>query len=832
VSAPDTPTPSDGSSRVRRLLRGRRSGDAPAGTTRTDATRTDATRTDATRAGTTRVGSGVGIRPLSTQAWTDTAVLVALSALALLGFQAAFSGTAFLVAGIGGLLVGAATAIAAAVLRLNVIATVLVAVVAYFLLGTPFAVPSQAVAGVLPSLAAFASLAVGAVFGWADTVTLQTPIGAPVYIAVVPYAACFVVTVVAVSLAVRWLPGVSRAAWRLGLLLIGPVLLYVAGILTGTDAPVLAALRGIAFAVIALVWIAWRPARQNADAAAADSDGRRRLRTRKLAGTAVLVAGAIVIGGGAAAVTSPTAEQRFVLREEIEPPFDPLQFPSPLSGFREYSKLQREDALFTVEGLLPGDRVRLATMDTFSGKLWNVTGPETQTDGSGSFALVGRSLPRQRFVTAERRDLTFRIEGYDDVWVPSIGYPTRLDFTEGDAVAATDELRYNAATGTSVLTTGLSAGDAYRVSADVQRVLTPEQLAEAAPAAVALPPVIDNPDITTSKAQEFAGGATAPADQLEAIRLTLAERGFLSHGLASDTVPSRAGHGADRIDDLLSRNQMIGDEEQYASAFALMATTFGYPARVVMGFAPEVAEGVPAEVTGRDVTAWAEVAFDGVGWVAYDPTPEETDIPQDQTPRPQIEPQPQVRQPPRAESEPEDLLTPVELDEEDTDDEDRFVIPGWVLVFGIGLIVLAAIVFLPLLIVGALKARRMRRRREAATGDQQAAGAWDELLDRYAELGYAVPGRVTRPMVAASLQQQVAEPTRLGWVADSTDAAVFSGADVAPERTDGIWDEAIAAVEVARGAVTRGRRLLSRYRLRRSRRARARRTASGARPQR
>ena len=280
-----------------------------------------------------------------------------------------------------------------------------------------------------------------------------------------------------------------------------------------------------------------------------------------------------------------------------------------------------------------------------------------------AFALVGRELARQDFITpAPRYDVTVTIVGYDDVWVPSLGYPTELDFTGGPATEQTDSLRYNASTGTAVLTTGLVEGDSYQLDTQVQRVLPADTLDPISVAAITQPPIVDNPDVTTSKAQEYAGGAVTPAAQLEAIRVNLAEQGFLSHGLASDTAPSRAGHGADRINDLLSGNQMIGDEEQYASAFALMATTYGYPARVVMGFAPDIIAGEQTEVLGSDVTAWVEVAFAGVGWGAYNATPDETDIPQDQTPQPQIDPQPQVRQPPRAESEPEDLLTPVELE--------------------------------------------------------------------------------------------------------------------------------------------------------------------------
>ncbi len=168
-------------------------------------------------------------------------------------------------------------------------------------------------------------------------------------------------------------------------------------------------------------------------------------------------------------------------------------------------------------------------------------------------------------------------------------------------------------------------------------------------ARVELAPVTVIPDIVAAKALEYAGDAESPIEQLRAIELKLQSTGFFSRGTASDSAPSVAGHGADRITDLFTGDVMVGDEEQYASAFALMARSLGYPARVVMGFAPEVRDGGGAvEVTGHDVTAWVEVAFEGVGWVPFSPTPDQTDVPQDQNPKPKTEPQPQVRQPPRS----------------------------------------------------------------------------------------------------------------------------------------------------------------------------------------
>ncbi|CAN5368641.1 transglutaminase-like domain-containing protein [soil metagenome] len=755
-----------------------------------------------------------GLRRITGRMWADIAVLLVLAVLGVVGFEPSFGGYGFLLAGLGGLVLGAATGIGAAVFRLGAVTTVLAAIVLYFLVGTPLAVPTQALFGVLPTLQSLASIAVGTVYGWSDIVTLSTPIGAPQYIAVVPYFAAWFVALLSTTLATRWLSQRPRTAWRFGVALIAPVALYVAGILIGTDEPYQAGLRGIVFGVLAIVWLGWR--RQGQVIAQA---GAARLRNRKIAGTAIVVAAAVLLGGSAAFVTAPPNDQRFVLREEIQPPFDPLDYPSPLSAFRHYTKQVTDDVLFTVSGLQPGDVVRLATLDTFTGKLWNVTGPESDANGSGSFELVGRTFPRPDLITPVERDgVTFTIRDYSDVWVPTVGYTTDLAFTGGSAADQKDSLRYNPLTGTTVLTSGLREGDSYTVDAEQQEVLSAAELADADIAPVQLPAVDGSPDIVTVKAQEFEGSATTPIAQLEAIRLALVETGFLSHGRASDAVPSRAGHGADRVTDLLERNQMVGDQEQYASAFALMARSLDYPARVVMGFAPEITEGGgTVEVTGDDITAWVEVAFADVGWVAFNPTPDETDIPQDQVPKPQSEPQPQVRQPPRADNDDEDLLSPVELDDtRDDDNGEPFVLPGWVLVLGLSVLIPAALVFVPMLVVALIKGRRARRR-NSGPGHDRVAGAWEELADRYSELGFDVPPKTTRVLVAERLETQLADPPRLRPLAAQADEAVFSGQEVDAARSDAVWTEALAAVEAARGAVTGWRRILSRYRIRSAR---------------
>lgn len=791
----------------------------------TAATAPDAVATRATPA----VSRREGLALPTARTWVDVVVLLVLATLGVLGFAPSYGGYSFLLAGLGGLALGAATGILSSILRFGGLLTLAVAVVGYFVVGPAVAVPSQTILGVVPSLQSLASLAIGTVFGWADLLTLSTPVGAPAYIAVVPYAASWLVALVSTLLAMRWLATRPRTAWRFAIAVVPALALYLTGILVGTAEAYQAGIRGVVFAVLVLVWLGWRRPVGGEAATTVSS-----LRTRKVIGTVLVVSIAVVAGGGAGFWFSPAKDQRFVLRDEIEPPFDPLDYPSPLAGFRHFTKQVTDEDLFTVRGLQPGDRIRMATLDSYTGKLWNVTGADASVGGSGSYELVGRNLPKAPLATpVPHDDVEVTISGYRDVWIPGVGYPSDFALTGGPSVGRSDDLRYNAATGSMVLTTGLQEGDSYAVEPVTQQQPSIDELAEVPVAAVELPPVQSVPDVVTAKAQEWAGTATSPAEQLEAIRQAIVSQGYLSHGRASDSAPSRAGHGADRMSELLERPQMVGDQEQYASLFALMARSLGYPARVVMGFAPEVVDGgTPVTVTGDDVTAWVEVAFDGVGWVSFDPTPDETDIPQDQVPKPQSEPQPQVRQPPRSDKEPEDLLTPVELEQQEDDEDDLpFALPGWVYGIAGGVLGLAALVFVPLLVIAALKSRRMRKRRSGTPADQ-AAGAWEELADRYSELGYRVPPRLTRSLLAVRLEHQFPAteqqaPPRLRVLASDADELVFSGRDAQPAEAYAVWTAALGAVEAAHGSADGRTRLLSRYRVRSVRDLAARLTASG-----
>jgi transglutaminase-like putative cysteine protease len=815
------------------------------------------------------------IRP-TRRTWVDIAVLTVLALIGLLGFAVSFSSSLYLVAGIGGLLVGTLAGILAASFRLGPLFTGLLAVVAYFVFGSPLTMPTLATFGVLPSTATLSGLAVGAVFGWRDIVTLTTPVVAPDYIAVLPYVATWVVGLISSTMATRWFTGHGRTPLSSLLALLAPTALYVSSVLTGTVHPYLAAVRGVAFAVIALVWLAWR-APQSSNVTLGSGSG---LLRRKLIGVGVIGLVAIVGGSLLGAASAPSASQRFVLRDNIQPPFDPLIYASPLSGFRVYTKNTSTAPLFTITGLAKGERIRIATMDSYDGQVWNVTSPSADSQASGTFGLVGARLGTASLEQVnDPQTLQVTIGKYNDVWIPTSGYANSIHFA-AQAPASTD-LRYNTQTGILIDTETLHAGQKYTIDVDRQSDPKDSALETVPVATISQTPITQQPDLVQSKATEFAGKATTPIDKLRAIEAAFKKEGALSHGqIGNGELPSRAGHGADRMRLLLSQTPMVGDQEQYASAFALMARSLGYPARVVMGFSPKtVTAGQPVAVTSKDVSAWVEVAFRGVGWVTFDPTPDSSNRPTVTPSKPQNEALPQVRQPPRTTSNQNNLVSPTDIGKSKKTPT-PYVLPSWIVPTALSLSIPLAAYFIPFLVVAAVKRRRRSRRRTSVAPDRRAAGAWDELTDVYAELGYSVTRTATRVQTALLLENQFreqledrerertdvarrtanrasrasapSEPVGTGaksasliggaiarlkdagsWrpgvagendalpvlpglreFAVASDAAVFSGSEISHESVEQLWSELSESEKAARRSVSWFRRRLSAFRIR------------------
>lgn len=720
--------------------------------------------------------------PIPMRRWgLDIAAVIVLLGSAAVGFWPSFAGPSFLGAAIGGAVIGIAIAAIAAWLRWGILRIAGLTVLAYFVFGGALALPHTAILGVVPSLDTLQQLAIGVVTSWKELLTTVAPVAAADGHLIVPFLLMLVTAVVTASLALR----LTQPAWAL----IPAGILLALVIAFGTPEPAVPVIQGAVFALVSIAWLAvrqiWAP--QNAAVSVSQIDPARagHMRMRRLvAGGAVL---AIAVGAGAAtsAFTAPT-EVRHVLRDTIIPPFDVHDYPSALQSFRGHVRDDADNTLFTVRGLPEGARIRLAAMDEFDGQVINVV------DGGPGSSSAFTPIRSNMSPDAEGLPVTLQIDidEYSGVWVPQAGLASEFRFAGDDAEDLRRSTYYSSAAATAVTTAGLAAGDSYTVRTVLPADASDEQLADAEFGAVRLPKNENVPEELTALAAEIVSDATTPVEQVQALADFLSEDGFFSHGLEGEVI-SRAGHTSERISTLIGGDQMIGDDEQYAVAMTLLAGELGIPARVVMGFYPDEKDAGAATfaATGENIHAWVEVDFDGFGWVPFDPTPPEDQVPNDQNTKPRADPKPQVLQPPPPPQEPVDL-PPTLPDDRESEDESLNILGviGAILVIGgisLGIIALLAS---PFIIIGAWKAARRRMRRNAERTADRIAGGWDELTDRAVDYGARLTPGATRGEEAALVAGSLAVPA-VTTLAHRADAEVFGPRDPSAEDVDAFWNE-------------------------------------------
>ncbi|GAA3932840.1 transglutaminaseTgpA domain-containing protein [Microbacterium soli] len=723
---------------------------------------------------------GRGLRPR--RALLDLAATAVLMLVALLGFWPSFAGPSFLPAAVGGVVLGLAIAAVCAWRRWGILVITGCTIAAYFLFGGAIALPGTALFRVVPTLDTLQALAVGAVTSWKQLLTTVAPVSADDGHLVVPFILALVGAVTVASLALT-----LRLAWW-ALIPAASVLMLV--IALGVPDPAFPLVQGVVFAAVTTVWMSlrtwWVPQRGAVDVSEADPTRTAHMRARRLLGGVAVLAVAGVAGSGLGAIASP-AEPRHVFRDTIVPPFDVRDYPSPLQAFRKNVRDQVDRTLFTVTGLPKGARVRLAAMDDWDGVVYNVTdgGPGT----SSAFAPLRSNMAAG--VEGEAATLQFTIGEYSGVWVPGTLVEDQITF-DGERA---EELRrsgyHNTATGTTVVTAGLREGDAYEVDAVFPDVPSDETLGDTPVVKMRLPELHDVPEELSSMAAEAVTEAETPIAQVRALETLLSKDGFFSHGLGAQAHLSRAGHTAERIATLIGGDQMIGDDEQYAVTMALMAREIGIPARVVMGYYPKEGgdTGSVFEATGDDVHAWVEVNFTGYGWLPFDPTPPEDQVPQDQNTKPRADPKPQVLQPPPPPQEPVDLPPTVPDDREPEDDTPNILgIIGIILAIGGASLLVLLILSSPFIVIGAWKAARRRSRRSARLTADRISGGWDELTDRAIDYGARLSAGGTRVEEAAVVSTALTVPAVTA-LADRADDQVFGPGDPTPEEVDAFWTE-------------------------------------------
>ncbi|MDQ0757152.1 DUF3488 and transglutaminase-like domain-containing protein [Arthrobacter sp. B3I4] len=143
------------------------------------------------------------------------------------------------------------------------------------------------------------------------------------------------------------------------------------------------------------------------------------------------------------------------------------------------------------------------------------------------------------------------------------------------------------------------------------------------------------PQIVRQTADTVTAGTSTAYAKAMAIQKYLRSTEF-SYSLQSPVQGGYDGNGLSVLADFLA--QKSGYCIHFASAMAVMARLEGIPSRIAVGYAPGRPTGATVSVAGqgalpeyevdaRDAHAWPELYFQGVGWVAFEPTPSRGVVP-------------------------------------------------------------------------------------------------------------------------------------------------------------------------------------------------------------
>jgi transglutaminase-like putative cysteine protease len=762
----------------------------------------------------------------------DLGFVLLLTGIALSGLATSFTGWSFLFIGMTGAVIATAVTHVSRALRWPLVAPVLILALVFFILGGPLCLRSVGDTAFLPGGPTLGRLADQAVFGWKDLLTTLPPVDGDGPLLVLPWLLGLLAGLLGTALSQVGL----RRAWLTALLpVLGLTVMLAAVILLGARHPQSLLVQGSAFAALALGWLALRSRRASATVHGGTSGWGR------LAVGAGLVALASALAVPASALVMGDDDgERAVVRNWVEPPFDIGRYPSPLAGFRKYvDPLGKGDStnvydrtLFTVDGVPEGTRVRLATLDHYDGMVWGASDNALPEPAADSFQRVSSTIDNP--VEGDEVEAIVTIgEAYDGVWLPTVGALQSVDFRIGDPDGKAEVFRYNLATSTAVVPTGLREGDTYSL-----RAVVPDDALDARTvAASVVAPPLEGTSFLRTPASQWTGRATTPIDRVRAIAEHLRTEGKYSDGVRRSEQVYHPGHSLQRLGaGFVQAQQMVGNDEQYAALMALLAREVGVPARVVLG--AEVPEdGV---VTGKHVSAWVELRAADGSWRTLPTTafmsddPPADQLPETNTPMTgTVVPPPAPIPPPSDAGDQSDAdLKERKADKKQADEEDEEEsvvqqLPAWVLLVVAYVGGPLLVVLLVIAAILGLKLLRRRRRRNAAVVSARFVGAWRELVDHARDLGQPVPAgpTVTRREQSGAIGSELA-PT----LARRADGFVFGPTSPEAAAAASYWETVDAERRAMSRSVGRRQRLLAAVNLRSLRPTGPRSRGNGRRP--
>jgi len=679
------------------------------------------------------------------------------------------------------------------------------------------------------------------IFGWKQLVTIDIPVGTYHGLIGPAFAVFFMASLL--SLAVVWRQ--PRRYWfglipvlvasGFGFAFGAPALGENVRILTVTLPVTWSVLGGVILVLLSVGYLWWgtRAVRRSvvvstqgpslADAASR----RRRLRHWGIAIATVLVASILT-----AVVYSATGlpSTREVLRSNIQPMQDISRQISPLSSFRSWftNSTKLTDTVLTYQGgaTVP-DRIRVAVMPYFDGQEYRVTPTNATELDAALFRRMPSDLPAPEGATATQT-VNVTVGAINQIWVPLVSDLKTVSFT-GASSPLTDSFFINTNTDAGVVVPGSAAGATYSVTSYVRD--TPIDIATLKAQSSSVSESIRRavPEVSQLEAwvelQQKKGMDLSSGAGFQRLVETLRAHTFLSHSLQAPTAsanarvwtsllpgytfePSASGHSIGRLEKmfkaLVDREtarprgtdaQLVAaaaDDEQIASAVALIAGLQGYQSRVVMGFHTAKATGAQAGIqpcdkgvcTGANMAAWVEIAGSDGNWVALDVTPQFEN---------KISPQSQQRQDPKngtpVTSDTSKILPPEPANpaagaSKPKDQGFVFDLSGLIEILKfVGLVLLIAFILIsPFALVIGTKIRRRRERKHTADPSLAIIGAWDEYIDTVLDFGESIPVRSTRSEIARSQTRERASALAL-----LADEAAFAPYDPPASSVEQAW---------------------------------------------
>lgn len=652
--------------------------------------------------------------------------IVSLSSLLLLVvpcylFSLPFVGFTGAIAASSGALLGCLVALVSRRWHLGVVSILTLLLGVYLLFGPTLAATDPLGRKFYPTLSGLQLLVTSAVTCWRDTLTAPLPLSAAGGAAVLPFLTCLITALLA---------GLAAASRRPWVALVPATISLVVAIAWGSQLVPAARWAGGAYFFLALLWCGLvSEAAAKARTRAVNLAGARK-KNRFIRPLAMVAVTLIICLASASLAGITGRDNREVLRTHVLPPVELEDFISPLASFRHLSRDWKDKTIAEVKNYPAGTRMRFATMNAYDGTVFKID-PQL----NAQFVQVDSILDKG--VSADSK-AQVKLVNYDQPWVPLLGDAQSLKFT-----TQPQPVVYYSASLRSAFTAN-PADLSYQIGFAKERIPSDSRIS-----GLEFDPIPQGKDeaVPVEIAElnnQLTARATGPLQKVRNVESYLSGQGFFSDG--SDGL-SRPGHRAARMSQFFQGKELIGDDEQYAVAMALMVRAFGAPARVVLGAYPgDKKAGGNLKLKGDNVHAWVEVKFKEVGWIPFDPTPPRDRVPRTDQPQPKSVPKPQVLQPPPPPATPPVLPHVEKQAHADNHSTGMQILAALAQVakYGGWLLLLLSPILLTLL----AKWYCSRRRQRAKEPQDRLKGAWEEIVDRFRDRGIRLPAGATRQEAA------------------------------------------------------------------------------------